>query len=788
MEGNKKKIIRKTVSRRIFATLLAVKVLFSGMGAMPVMAGNVSTQNEESDFIRRKTSMDGAGIRAVDLSMEAIKEAEVSKEELMQEFSLNEMEVEASDANFMAECVTMPVAGADKESSVSENGTDISADMAVYAAPEDAADYLREKLTQRKELITVKVSKVSNIKNYDASDYAYAIIQAALAYDINGEPDEGDYIRYHMSRLAWQGQKGSDSYTLRFAFTYLTTASEEKFVNNKIKSIVKSLNLKSESLNDYEKVRLIYDYIMSTVAYDYFHYNTNLNYTYMYTTYEALATGSAVCQAYATLFYRLCEEAGISARVIPGNGTTHGWNIVKIGNSYYNVDATWDDGDTPSHYYFLKSEEEFYDHVRDQDFETTEFHKQFPMSPISYRLPERDSSSILIEKPNLTLSLNLIDGTAYSLYGTGKPKIIFFLNAGENSVAPTMLSAFYNLTELKGGGFEGVIVDVFDGYNNPTVQQTPASVMMDIRSRTDNSGYYRYSSALGVGMNYKKQYAALAGKAQSEASAVVVIDGADKVRYYGEGIDAVSSLETILSDILDESTMRTIGGLQAVQTLNNQVKLSWTPVGDSVRYLVYRKIQGGNYYCLLSTTATSVTDEVAADRTYIYKVCAISGKRKIAQSAEVTVATRWIWPKKGKCYAVEGKKYKVLTSSTKSKTVAFKGVTNKNLTRVEIPATVKIHGISYRVTEVAANALKNKKKLKAVVIGKNVTKIGKKAFAGSKKLVNLSVKSKKLKKVEADALKGISGRAEIRVPSAKYAGYKKLFAGKGQKDTVKIKK
>ena len=65
-----------------------------------------------------------------------------------------------------------------------------------------------------------------------------------------------------------------------------------------------------------------------------------------FTAYAAVTTGKSVCQGYATLFYRLAKMQGISSRVIAGHGTNtdvyHGWNIVKLGNLYYNVDATWD--------------------------------------------------------------------------------------------------------------------------------------------------------------------------------------------------------------------------------------------------------------------------------------------------------------------------------------------------------------------------------------------------------------------------------------------------------------
>lgn len=113
----------------------------------------------------------------------------------------------------------------------------------------------------------------------------------------------------------------------------------------------------------------------------------------------------------------------------------------------------------------------------------------------------------------------------------------------------------------------------------------------------------------------------------------------------------------------------------------------------------------------------------------------------------------------------------------------------KNKTSISVPDTVKIGKFSYKVKSVAGNALKNKKTLKKVTIGKNVTTIGKNAFTGSKKLKNITVKSSVLKSVGKNVFKGIYKKAVIKVPKSKYKKYKKLFnkkTGFGRK--MKLKK
>ena len=92
------------------------------------------------------------------------------------------------------------------------------------------------------------------------------------------------------------------------------------------------------------------------------------------------------------------------------------------------------------------------------------------------------------------------------------------------------------------------------------------------------------------------------------------------------------------------------------------------------------------------------------------------------------------------------------------------------------------------VTAIANKAFKGDKKLKKVVIGKNVQTIGKSAFEKATNLKSITIKSTSLKKVGKKAFKGIHAKAKIKVPAKKLRSYKRLLKGKGQKAGVKITK
>ena len=137
-----------------------------------------------------------------------------------------------------------------------------------------------------------------------------------------------------------------------------------------------------------------------------------------------------------------------------------------------------------------------------------------------------------------------------------------------------------------------------------------------------------------------------------------------------------------------------------------------------------------------------------------------------------------------------GMKYRVTEAGKTNGSVEFLAPKNKKLTQITIPDTVKIGGISYKVTSIAKNAFKGCKSLKKVVIGKNITKIGSKAFYACKNLKTITIKTTKLKssKVGKKAFTGTSKKAQVTVPKKSYKAYKKFLYKKGIYKKAKIKK
>ena len=146
-------------------------------------------------------------------------------------------------------------------------------------------------------------------------------------------------------------------------------------------------------------------------------------------------------------------------------------------------------------------------------------------------------------------------------------------------------------------------------------------------------------------------------------------------------------------------------------------------------------------------------------------------------------------PKKGDIVTDDKKTGSYIITSSEKKEVAYKAPANKNAKTITIPATIKVKGVTYKVTKIADNSFKNNNKITKITIGENIVSIGKNAFYGCKKLKTITIRSKKLtsKTVSKNAFKGLTRITTIKVPKNKLTAYKKLLKKKGLSSKVKVK-
>jgi hypothetical protein len=143
--------------------------------------------------------------------------------------------------------------------------------------------------------------------------------------------------------------------------------------------------LAEEKENDFEKAVFVYEYVGRNARYDEERLLRLADGTaspedeLIYTAYGCLVEGGCVCSGYSAALKLVYDELGIPCCQVSGEsmGESHAWNIIKLGDNWYHIDLTWDDGvfvdDNGEEYpgvvafeYFGLSDEEIYrDHSVD---------------------------------------------------------------------------------------------------------------------------------------------------------------------------------------------------------------------------------------------------------------------------------------------------------------------------------------------------------------------------------------------------------------------------------------
>lgn len=131
------------------------------------------------------------------------------------------------------------------------------------------------------------------------------------------------------------------------------TGSDAERIYNKAKSVLRDII--DDSMDDFDKVRAIYDWLSINVIYDHKLASDSSTVTTGSKEYYALYgnaafyaegvfdNGLAVCNGIAIAFDILCRIEGIECYKVLGwaGDVSHAWNKVKVGGYWYICDATW---------------------------------------------------------------------------------------------------------------------------------------------------------------------------------------------------------------------------------------------------------------------------------------------------------------------------------------------------------------------------------------------------------------------------------------------------------------
>lgn len=249
----------------------------------------------------------------------------------------------------------------------------------------EVAQKLTGAMNNRRETITFTYeSKGSDLKTK---------IQAALDQAMASDP----YLYYIIDSYGYTYRGSASSVKVTVEVKYLETLEETAFVNKEVKAALKKII--TPGMNNHQKVKAIHDWVVLHLKYD-----TSYR---KYTAYEGLKSGSAVCQGYSLLTYKLLKEAGFTNKIVEGTAKQpggrsqlHAWNLVLLDGRWYHLDTTWDDP-TPdqsgvvSTAYYMKTDAQM---RRDHSWT-----KSYPGASVEYHktlteLVERGGQSVNVYK------------------------------------------------------------------------------------------------------------------------------------------------------------------------------------------------------------------------------------------------------------------------------------------------------------------------------------------------------------------------------------------------------
>ena len=441
-----------------------------------------------------------------------------------------------------------------------------------------AAEYLKEQMVQRKENIKII---------YNASTFPNGLTNELyeMARVDTESPDaraavEGDYLRYTIVPNTFKAQSGIDgkvgnetSYVFTFSLKYYTSQAEEDAVNQVVASILNQFKSQGITRNssEYDRVKAVYDYISETV-----HYNNGRrpdNGNIRITAYDTLVLKEAQCYGEVLGAYRLLKELGIPTRRINGQAyvdldssgnkwVNHGWNIVKIGNQWYNFDVTaagsyfesYGQKNLHTYKYLLFSEGDAAErYKRSEEYNVnSEFYKQHVMAGKSYEW-----------EPDMPSDLELIKSGAT-------------VTAKYPAVA----------------GAEGYVLVRAENEKGPFVE-VAQSTSTECRDKT---------TVAGKEYHYKVQ-------------AYKTVQG---YKFYSG-----YSPRRIVR-IADTSPLPAPQKVTVTQNTYNSLKIGWSAVEGADYYQVYRSDTSNGEYVLLgvydSKTFNSLSKNLGCGTTYYYKV------------------------------------------------------------------------------------------------------------------------------------------------------------------------
>lgn len=119
------------------------------------------------------------------------------------------------------------------------------------------------------------------------------------------------------------------------------TDEQISIINQKVDQIINQTI--TNNMSNYDKIKAIHNYIINNTVYDKVRLdNTNNPSNYLsHTAYGVLISGKGICGGYSDAMAIFLNKLGLNNYKIAS--ANHVWNYVKLDNTWYHLDLTWDD-------------------------------------------------------------------------------------------------------------------------------------------------------------------------------------------------------------------------------------------------------------------------------------------------------------------------------------------------------------------------------------------------------------------------------------------------------------
>ena len=184
-----------------------------------------------------------------------------------------------------------------------------------------------------------------------ASSYTYNLFSSGGTEDFPLQQGNGTYKVSVLENTTGNKYKALFSEEVNLSINnmnsvYLSSVQNVKWSSSD-KAIVKAKQLTQGKTTDEEKVKAIYNYIVSNVQYDYSLASSVAN-DYIPNINNTLSSNKGICYDYASLFAAMLRSVDVPTKLVMGNTSYvkqyHAWNEVLLNGKWVTIDTTVDAG------------------------------------------------------------------------------------------------------------------------------------------------------------------------------------------------------------------------------------------------------------------------------------------------------------------------------------------------------------------------------------------------------------------------------------------------------------